>query len=135
MPLPLPTVSPHLMPSLRRYLPSLLTVQQRTWSPPSPSGARTETWSDVDGHVDLPCRAAPSGTGSGGTAGGEVRTEDGTYQIDALTVVVDGYHPTLVEEHRAIIDGRAYDIVNVAADGDGTYTRLLVRDVDNAGGS
>ncbi len=114
-------VHPRLLQSLATFYPSRCTIQ--TAANINVKGDVIKApWSDLAGHVSIPCRVAPA-TGRSR----EVRLADQVYAIASHTVALAGHYPDIRPSMRAVVDGRAYDIEAVEHDGQGATTWLQTR--------
>lgn len=110
MPNHLGVVHPRLFVWLHpNFYPSLLTIQAATETRTA-TGAVVLGWVDVEEMVDLPCRIAPKG-------GEESRTTQQILVPETHICAVPMPLPGITPKCRAIVDGRIYDIVSVAYDG------------------
>lgn len=116
-------VHPDLLARLQpTHYPSLCTIQQASETPDS-YGELVETWANLAGHVDLPCRIAPATMGRSN----EVRSQAQLYQVQSFTIALAGYYPAIIEKMRAVVAGQAYDIDVVRPDGQGATMALDAR--------
>jgi hypothetical protein len=111
-----------LLSSLGDFFDATLTIQQNAPSRDA-LGHPVPGWSDLPGHVDLPCRAAPAAVP---LARREARGARETYASQRLAVVLRGRYAAITTLHRALLYGQTYNIVTVEGDSDGLYTRLLL---------
>lgn len=86
------------------------------------SGEVTQGWSDLTGHVNLSCAVTQ---GDGSVKGEQVRGNT-TLTFTPLKVTLFDSYPIITTKHRAIIDGTAYEIVDVYRDSLGYSTILQV---------
>ena len=116
-------VHPEMLARLQpNHYPSLCTIQAASEAADS-YGELVETWANLAGHVDLPCRIGPSTIGRSN----EVRGQSQLYQVQSFTVALAGYYPAIIEKMRAVVGGQAYDIDVVRPDGQGKTMALDVR--------
>jgi hypothetical protein len=108
-------------------LSSLATIQQRTNTVSATGQPNLSTWNNIADLVDIPCQFSiqrpampnPSAT---------VRMPQ---QVDTLTqyhVLLNGYYPQILQEHQAVVNGTAYEILAVEPDSQQTMTRLALRE-------
>lgn len=113
-------IHPEMMERLRpNFYPSLCTIQQRTDTADS-YGQPLPDWSNLAGHVNLPCRIAPKSTQ-------ERRTSEQIYVTATHHIALGGHYPAVTEKMQAIVDGTTYDIEGVEWDGNVKTTRIYVR--------
>lgn len=116
-------VHPDLLARLQpNHYPGLCTIQQASVTADS-YGELTKTWANLAGHVDLPCRMAPSTIGRSN----EVRGQAQLYQVQSFTIALAGYYPSIAETMRAVVGGANYDIEVARPDGQGATMALDVR--------
>lgn len=72
----------------------------------------------------LQCRVEPLGDSSR-----ELRRKDGTLVVHARIIRFRHYHPEILEEHVALVDGETYDILLVDHDATKAHTRLVAEKV------
>lgn len=113
-------------PNLFDYLPlvyhSKCTIQQATEGQDA-SGHPVKTWSDLAGHIDLPCRKSPFRTT------GEVKDVKGIYTRASHIISIGKPLPEVTTKMRAVVDGTVYDILLPEQDGQSASTRLLVEEI------
>ena len=119
-----PTVHPVMLAALKRFYPSLCTLRKATETL-SDTGQITQTWADLTGFVNLPCRLAPAG-GSGESTGPDQVLTVGMYTCDIAILVVG-----LTTKERATVNGVEYGIVIVSYDGENPpqATKLLLEKI------
>jgi len=66
-------------------------------------GAPIQTWSDLTGHVNLPCSIALS-------SGREIKGPANEYGVTTHRIALNGVYPTITRLHMAIVDGVSYEI-------------------------
>lgn len=105
------------------FFPSKLTIQTAT-NGRSPTGAPLPAWTNVAGLVDLPCRVTP-------VSGAENRTPEQILTQEVQRCVAPRNLAGVTTAHRALVDGRAWDIASVDHDGQNPprITRLTLRAV------
>ena len=84
------------------FHPSLCTIQAYVDGVDA-YGQPTQTWSNLAGHVDLPCSIALS-------SGLEVKGKENEYGITTHRIALNGVYATITRLHRAIVDGVTYEI-------------------------
>lgn len=82
----------------------------------------------VAGMVDIPCTAPPLMTNDRMVAS-EVKRLEEIRSEDSRHVLLGGYYPAITDEHRALIDGVEFDIVNTEWDSQKVMTRIAVERV------
>lgn len=103
------------------FFPSALTVQAATTGRSATGAVTTTAWADVAGMVNLPCRVAP-------VSGTETRTPQQVTGQEVQRCVVPQYLAAVTLKHRAVVDGKPYDIVSIDHDGQqGAGGRKLTR--------
>lgn len=114
-------VHPSLLARLTpNFYPSLCTIQAGAESRDA-LGQSIRTWSNLAGHVDLPCAIAePIRPGE------EVETTEQSFARRSKRVALAGLYPSITESQRAIVDGVTYDIERVAQDSQSMTTYLDV---------
>ena len=112
---------PRMMETLADYFPSLCTIQEDV-GVENDYGQVVHSWSDVAGHVEIPCAHGPN-------KGREVKQSDQTYVVSNYTLSLRGYYPTITEKMRAVVDGTVFDILLVQCDSHGVTTRILSSEV------
>ena len=112
---------PRMMVTLADYFPSLCTIQEDL-GVEDDYGQIVHVWTDVAGHVEIPCAHGPN-------KGREVKQSDQTYVVSNYTLSLRGYYPTITEKMRAVVDGTVFDILLVQCDSHGVTTRILTREV------
>lgn len=116
-------VHPFLLGSLDGFFPQRVTIQTKGHGKDD-LGEETDVWENLAGHVDLPCRKAPSTAGS---TGRETRVEAGVYSTATHVVVVATYLPAVTPRMRAVVGGVDHDIEAVDLDAENETTRLATR--------
>jgi len=119
MPTRMPLIDTRMVDKLRDFFNSLCTINT-SLDTQSTSGHPTPIPKILVGHVDIPCRIAP-------TAGKEIKNPAGTYAIGSHTIVLDDYYPTITAKMTAVINEIAYDILAIEFDGEHETTRLPVQ--------
>lgn len=115
-------IHPGLLASLQpAFYASTVTIQYPVVTQDS-YGEESEGWSNLAGHVDLPCRLSPHQQFSR-----EQRNQAQIYAVHVWIINIAGHYPSITEEMRAVIDGTAYDIELVQHDGNQEMTRLQTR--------
>lgn len=113
-------VHPQLMQTLQRdFFKQSCRIEQAAKSQ-NTTGQETKTWSAVPGWESIPCRKTPAG-------GGERRTQQGVYLDATHTIVLATALNGLTTAMRAVVDGKAYDILLVEPDSEGITMRLTCR--------
>jgi len=114
-------VHPRLMRSLRRHFNSRATLQNGTTTYNSHNEAVT-TWLDDPLLKQLPCYIEPA-------SGGEQRNAGNTIVSNLWNVVIAGFYPNISDQQQIVIDGNAYNIINVSTESTDTLTALVVEKV------
>jgi len=113
---------PNMLARLADFFPGLCTIQARVDTQDAVTGEVTNTWANLESHVDLPCTHGPS-------KGDEVKRADQTYVVSNYTLALAGDYPTINETMQAVVDGTAFEILLVQCDSHGMKTRILTRKV------
>lgn len=113
---------PDMLDRLGDFFPSACTIQYPVKTQDPITGEESIIWTDVAGHVDIPCSHGPSG-------GVEVKLPDQTYVTSNYTLALAGSYPTVTEVMRAVVDSVVYDIILVQPDSHGMKTRILTQKV------
>lgn len=118
-----PLVHPQFLARLRPVIfVHRCTIQQASTTQ-NEIGEPVETWADLPGHVDLPCRVAPLSM--------DERAElQLTVTQRTITVLLAGSYPSVTTAHRALVDGTAYNILAAERDSEGVTTRLIAEVVE-----
>jgi hypothetical protein len=117
-----------VMPQVRAtgLLISRATFQDQTGGT-GPTGFPLNTYTPVDGLIDIQCMDAPLGTGEG------FSVDEGKAQPQILSkgerhILLDAYYPEAINVWRGggnvVIDGVTYDILGVEADSQRQETRV-----------
>jgi hypothetical protein len=113
-------IHPRMMQALERdFFPQLCTIELGTDAQDT-VGQVKPTWAAVPGLTALKCRV-------GEISGGERRSNNQTYLDATHTILISGTYPAITEKHRAVIDGRTYDILLMQISPEETTTRLVSR--------
>ncbi len=99
----------------------LCTIQTATITQDA-SGEPTESWTNLSGHISLSCSI---GRGDGRVKGEQVR-DNMTLTFTPLKVTLFDSYPAITSRHRALIEGIAYNILDVYRDSLGYSTVLQV---------
>lgn len=112
-------IHPKLTASLPQFYPSSLTVQKLvvTQNALGEKSKNPESWSNVAGLVDLPCRCAPK-------SATENKGERLTFEQSSFTIAIAGHYPAILPKMRAVVDGVNYDILGVRSDDEQKTTSL-----------
>jgi head-tail adaptor len=111
-------VHPRLMTSLTPIMVSTATIQEAT-EIRDPAGQPVKTWSDLLGHVALPCNINTTG-------GGESKAANQVYATATHEILLQGYYPLITPKHRMIDgSGAIYDILLVNQDPFQAFTKLV----------
>lgn len=116
-------VHPGLLARLQQtgHFPATCTIQAPAETQDS-YGAVVQTWANVSGLVDLPCRLAPEIQRSG-----EFNPQGQTWGRQTFRLVLAGHYPTITAKMRVVMDDESiYNITMVQLDGQGVTTRLFV---------
>ena len=84
------------------FYPELVTIQEYVDGVDA-YGAPTQTWSNLAGHVDLPCSLSLS-------SGKETKLANQEYGITTHRIALNGVYPTITRLHRAIVGSDIYEI-------------------------
>ena len=115
-PLVNPRMLEHLEPSFYR---GGCTIQENIPSR-NAYGEDVAAWSDLAGHVAIPCHLAPD-------TGRETRGAELTISETTHVALLSGRYDRIDNTHRAVIDDVVYDIVGVDHDAQDSMTRLRLR--------
>lgn len=121
-----PTLThPDFLGGLATFFDRTCTIKTATKTKAG-GGVRTETWTALAAHSDLPCRIAPVTARSR-----PVRAEwpDMTVTTVSHVIVLPGAYPLVTTAHQAVVDGIAYKIVSVLRDSGQVATELEVEAV------
>jgi hypothetical protein len=86
------------------------------------AGEVIQSWATLEGHTNLNC-AVSRGDGS---VKGETVKDNMTLTFNPLKVTLFDSYPSITTRHKAVIDGTAYNIVDVYRDALGYSTVLQV---------
>jgi len=100
---------------------SLCTIQESTPTRDA-SGQPILAWSDLAGHIDLPCIIAPISPGSPEAA--EMHRPDGTIVKATHHLSLPDIYTSIFPDMRAVVSGVNFDILSVEHDSHGTLTRF-----------
>jgi hypothetical protein len=115
-------IHPNLLTALKSFYPSTVTIQQDTGSQDA-AGQPSPSWSNLAGHVNLPCAVAP--ISPAGIAAIEPRTPEMTVAIAITHISLRGSYPAITPKMRAVVTGgQTYNILGVEQDSQGKTTRL-----------
>lgn len=112
-------INSRMFAALKGFYPSECTIQEPT-EIQDDTGHPVASWSDLAGHVNMPCRLSPIS----GRAG-EIRTPAQTYTEASHVVELTRTVPDVTTKMRAVVDGVIYDIVLIEHDGQGVSARIL----------
>ena len=113
-------IHPRMMRMLTpRFYPSVVTFQERT-SSQDDYGQPVETWTNVSGLVELPCRFAPTG-------GSEPRSREQIVTVGTHRIALTAVYP-VATAMRAVIGNVSYNILTVETDGqtNATYCNVEI---------
>ncbi len=113
-------IHPRMMKALEKDFFSQSCAIQEAAKTQSTTGQEKKSWANVANWGAIPCRKAAAG-------GGERRSSNQVYLDATHTIVLSGVFEGLTEQHRAVVDSQAYDILVVEPDSEGISTRLTVR--------
>lgn len=105
---------------MERFFVGRCTVQEDTGTTQDTDGARIESWTDLAGHVDIPCAVRPA-------LGRELRREDSTITAAELRAGLQGNYPAITTKHRVVLEivsAGTYDILHVERDSQALATYL-----------
>lgn len=80
------------------------------------------SWTNLAGHVEIPCRIAP-------VTEQERRTLSQVVETATHLVALYGVYATIVPVHQALVDDVTYDITGIRTDSEGVLTYLGVKTV------
>lgn len=118
--MPRPLADPRMLTAMGGFFAQTVTIQSAVTTQDA-LGAASLTWSDLAGHIALPCNFYQP-TGKAG--GGEKRTKDGTFLIGFSLIVIKGAYADITEQMRAVVDGLTLDIKIAGTDSQGIATTL-----------
>ena len=106
---------------------SLCTIQARTNAVDPASGqVDLSDWVNVAGLVNIPCQVAPMSSLRPDPAGvHRLPTEFDT--LGYRHVLLNDYYPAVLQQHRLMLDGIAFEIMSVERDSQYQQTRMAVR--------
>jgi len=107
-----------------RYFPEVCTIRALVTTIDS-EGETKESWSDYEGHSNIPCSVNPSANIH------EVKTRELTYSMASHDISLNGYYPSITSSMKAVVDDKSYDILVPEHSGHGVITLLkcqVVRD-------
>jgi len=107
------------------FHPSLCTIQAYVDGVDA-YGQPTQTWSNLAGHVDLPCSIALS-------SGLEVKGKENEYGITTHRIALNGVYITITRLHRAIVDGVTYEIQYASPPGHANSITVLDCNLSSGG--
>jgi len=105
---------------------STCTIQTPSQAPDALGQANLTTWTDLAGHVSIPCMSAPLTIQRPSTSD-EIKMPGYTADKDDFHVLIDGYYPLIKQRYRAVIDGIALDIMGAESDSQSIMTRMACR--------
>jgi len=108
-------VDPRMLEALHRFYPTTCTIQRDSGTSQSGSGMPVKDWKDI--LADVPCSFGPQ-------TGREIRRPGDTYVMATHRAALRGHFPEVTEKHRAVIGGKAYNILAVAHDSHEETTSL-----------
>ena len=116
-----PLIHPSL---LSRLTPSFFTATGTVQAAAivNTGGNPVETWSDLTGHVSIPCAVSP-------VSASERRGDSYAYAESTNTALLAGAYPLIQAKHRFVSGGATYDILGAELDSQGVTTRLHLRAV------
>ncbi len=113
-------VSPRMFRMLENLYPDICTIQEVTETQ-SATGHPEKSWSNLDDHVDVPCRLSPIG-------GTERKTATQVYSIASHAIELTEPYPDIVPKMRVVVNEQMFfDILLVERDGQGVSSRLVVQ--------
>jgi SPP1 family predicted phage head-tail adaptor len=107
---------PRMMTGLRNFYPDTCTIQQATANRDG-HGQPIDSWDNIAGLVDLPCRVSP-------LSGREVEKATQEFSSQVVTISLKGAH-VISTVNRVLTNGVTYNIRQVDHDGQGVNTRLI----------
>jgi head-tail adaptor len=120
-------VDGRMFDSLNRLFGLTCTIQASTESRDS-SGQITDTWSNLAGHVNIPCVRGQAVIRSAAEQRGPQAAVVSTRKVIALA----GYYPSITTKHRAVVASTNWNILDVRHDPSSAYTQLDVEVVSVA---
>jgi hypothetical protein len=107
-------------------LSSLTTIQQRTNAVDTLGQVDLADWTDIPGLINIQSMLAVFRPATPDKAAMMRRPEE----IDTSNYrhnLLNGYYPSILQQHRAIVDGIPYEMYAVEHDSQHTMTRLALR--------
>lgn len=92
-------------------------------------GEVVNAWTALAGHCDLACMIA-GGDVSVRMKKQEFRTSQAVYEVELRRLLLQGYYPTIDQEHRARFEGRDWAIISVVHDPTLTWTEVLCESIE-----
>lgn len=89
-------------------------------------GSPTQTWSNLAGHVDIPCSLMLS-------AGKETKLAANEYGITTHKIALNGVYPSITRLHRAIVGSDTYEIQYATPPGHANSLTVLLCDLISGG--
>lgn len=115
-------IHPKMLEKLADFYPAMCTIQSYDDENQNTHGQPQPVYANLAGHVDIPCRIAPSPR----EKSREVKREDMTYSVITHDISLAGDYPNVTSKMRAVVGGVSYDILYPQTDGQSHTTRLLV---------
>lgn len=114
----MPLIDGRMLAALGDFFPETCTIQEYSETNDA-AHQPIKTWSDLAGHIDLPCRKAPA-------KGAEYKRPDQTIAVNVNIIEIAGFYNSINVKNRVVLDSTNYDILDVEFDGNSKLTRLSV---------
>lgn len=114
-------IHPKLHEALPDHYPASCTIQVNTPTRDD-KGQPIAAWSDLAGHVEIPCAVSEAGST-------ERRNLWGTYPEAEKMIALGGSYPDITTIHSAVTGGVRYDILGTLDDSQSASGYLMVRRV------
>lgn len=107
------------------FNPSLCTIKTPTAGEDA-YGQPTETWTDLTGHVNIPCSIALS-------SGREVKGAANEYGLTSHRIALNGIYPLITRLMKAVVDGVTYEIQYASPPGHANSITVLDCNLSGSG--
>ena len=111
-------INPRLMATLFPMMVSTATIQEATEIRDA-AGQPVKSWSNLLGHVAIPCHIETIG-------GSETKATNQVYSTATHAIILQGYYPQITPKMHLVDDaGQVYDILLVDQEGFDIFTNLI----------